>query len=310
MLIRESLRTFVTWQGDSERWNAYRPRAGDVIVCTYPKCGTTWVQQIVVSLIHQEPHVDGVTRIAPWFDARNAGPVDEMMAQLDAQPHRRSIKAHQGINAMPLYDEVKYINVGRSGPDVALSYHHHLMGMTQRAAERFDQIGLSDPRLNAPVPRPAADAAEFFRDWLDPAALGFMASEYFAIARSFWAERALPNVLMVHYNDLKADLDGEMKRIAAFLEIETPAALWPKLVEAATFDAMQERGEKIHPNVVNFEGGKLRFFNKGTNERWRGLFRDEDVAFYQQRLATETSAGLTHWIAHGRNGGDPRTAAD
>jgi hypothetical protein len=46
---------------------------------------------------------------------------------------------------------------------------------------------------------------------------------------------------MVHYNDLKADLSGEMKRIAAFLGIETPAALWPELVEAATFDKMKDR---------------------------------------------------------------------
>ena len=38
-----------------------------------------------------------------------------------------------------------------------------------------------------------------------------------------------PNLLMVHYADMKADLEGEMRRVAGFLEIEVPERLWPGL---------------------------------------------------------------------------------
>ena len=53
---------------------------------------------------------------------------------------------------------------------------------------------------------------------------------------------------MVHYNDLKADLAGEMARIAAFLDIAVPDELMPRLVEAARFAAMQRDGEALLPH--------------------------------------------------------------
>ena len=40
-----------TWMTDSRRWDTYRPRTGDIVVATYPKCGTTWMQRIVDLLI-------------------------------------------------------------------------------------------------------------------------------------------------------------------------------------------------------------------------------------------------------------------
>ena len=69
-----------------------------------------------------------------------------------------------------------------------------------------------------------------------------MSDGFFAIERSFWCERRRANMLLVHYNDLKADLSGDMKRIADFLGIETPDELWPQLVEAASFEAMKRDG--------------------------------------------------------------------
>ena len=69
-----------------------------------------------------------------------------------------------------------------------------------------------------------------------------MSAGFFSLERSFWTERRRSNLLMIHYNDLKADLSGEMKRIADFLGIATPDALWPQLVEAASFEAMKRDG--------------------------------------------------------------------
>ncbi len=36
---------------DSSRWAAYNHRPGDILVCAPPKCGTTWMQTIVASLL-------------------------------------------------------------------------------------------------------------------------------------------------------------------------------------------------------------------------------------------------------------------
>src|SRR5262249_42289179 len=114
------------------------------------------------------------------------------------------------------------------------------------------------------------------------------------------------NLLMVHYNDLKADLSGEMKRIAAFLGIETPAALWPQLVEAATFEKMKGDGASLLPGIeMAVKGGHQTVLNKGTNGRWRDVLTKDDVAHYRERAAAELPPELNGWLEHGRKGGEP-----
>lgn len=47
-----------------------------------------------------------------------------------------------------------------------------------------------------------------------------------AHVQSFWDMRHTGNVVMLHYQDLRSDLEGEMRRLAAQLGIETPEELW------------------------------------------------------------------------------------
>ena len=58
----------------------------------------------------------------------------------------------------------------------------------------------------------------YFRDWLEGDGAPFWS--FWENVRSWWAIRALPNVMMVHFADLKADMPGEIKRIGAFLDME------------------------------------------------------------------------------------------
>ncbi len=52
-------------------------------------------------------------------------------------------------------------------------------------------------------------------------------------------------------NDLKADLDGEMRRIADFLDIAIPENLWPGLVQAADFESMKHSVDELMPKASN-----------------------------------------------------------
>src|SRR3954465_46122 len=99
---------------DNRRWQRFVPRADDIFVCTPPKCGTTWMQTIVVELLFPDGAPARVTELAPWTDARGE-PGDSLMARLDAQPYRRTIKTHTPADGIPWYPGASYLVVGRDG---------------------------------------------------------------------------------------------------------------------------------------------------------------------------------------------------
>jgi aryl sulfotransferase len=102
-----------------------------------------------------------------------------------------------------------------------------------------------------------------------------------------------------------------MRRIAAFLGIETPAALWPRLVEAASFEAMKRDGPiLLGPLGALFEGGSDRFLFKGSNGRWKDELSAGDLAL-ADKLVERFSPGLRSWVQNGRRvAGDPVTSTD
>ena len=108
----------------------------------------------------------------------------------------------------------------------------------------------------------------------------------------------------MHYNDLKADLEGEMRRIARFLEIEVPAAKWPILIDAATFASMKRDSAFLGPEMgMIFEGGADRFLYKGTNDRWRDVLTAEDLALYEAAAARTLTPELKRWLESGATSG-------
>src|SRR5204863_287389 len=115
---------------DSRRWERFQPREDDIIIATYRKSGTTWTQRIVDCLVFQSPDVRPFGDISRWLDATVFHPIEDDIATLEAQTHRRYLKSHLPFDALPLWDTVKYIHVGRDGRDSALSWQNHLQGFT------------------------------------------------------------------------------------------------------------------------------------------------------------------------------------
>ena len=215
MLVRPAMREYRTWIMDSRRWEAYRPRSGDVVVATYPKCGTTWTQRIVSLLIFQSPEPVALSKIAPWLDQRFR-PIESVIADLEQQTHRRAIKTHLPFDGLPVFDEVKYIHVVRDGRDACLSFHNHGTGLTEATLAELDKAGLGDELISKPYPRTPQDPATYFHRWLSESALrgnsdGYQSVSFFEMEGTYWRERNRNNLLFVHYSDLKSDLEGEMR---------------------------------------------------------------------------------------------------
>jgi aryl sulfotransferase len=295
---------------DSDRWSAYRPRTDDIVIATYPKCGTTWTQRIVSMLLAGDAAPAPVS--GPWFDFRPRGTAAETAVEAEALSGRRHLKSHLPYDALPVYAGVKFIHVARDGRDSALSFHNHILGYTPAANERMDQVSLADPKFGDRMPGTSSDPAVFFRGWLaDGGALGDPGASYWAMERSYWAARCDANMLLVHYADMKAGLGGEIGRIARFLEIELSAPILAEIVAAADFDAMREQGGQLMPgSEATWDGGAQRFLYKGVNGRWKDVLTGKDLAAYAAKVKVEFSPALAAWLEYGRLvAGDPERAA-
>lgn len=92
--LPEVTRVYQNHHLDSTRWNAYEPRASDIIVTTSYKAGTTWTQQILHELLHgaSDP-MPGFQEVTPWPDARFL-PIskEDLKPFFDNIPGRRFLK--------------------------------------------------------------------------------------------------------------------------------------------------------------------------------------------------------------------------
>ncbi|MCB1672876.1 MAG: sulfotransferase domain-containing protein [Gammaproteobacteria bacterium] len=303
-LIRGPLREARSKYFDSRGWDDFQARSDDVVIATYPKCGTTWTQRIVGMLIFQSDEPFPVQDSSPWPDFR-LPPPGAMHALAESQTHRRFLKSHLPFDALPVYEGVKYIHVARDGRDAAMSFHNHKLNYTDQVIARAAEVLADDPKFDTGISRADPDPAAHFHAWLqgEEDHIGDPACGFWHIERSFWDARDEPNVLLVHYGDMKADLEGEMRRIAEFLDIDIPEELWPRLTEAARFESMKGKAEELMPTAGEiWQGGGNTFLNKGFNGRWRGVFHEQDLDLYDAKVKNEFAPDLARWIEYGRLG--------
>jgi len=287
-----SLRPYRTAVYDNQRWARFTPRPRDIFVCTPPKCGTTWTQTIAVNLLWPDgDHPATVMELSPWLEAEFY-PLDEMMARLEAQTHRRVIKSHTPADGIPFFPDAKYVFVARDGRDAFMSFCHHREVFRDDVREKLNVRALADGV--PPMPPWDGDVHGFFAAWM---AMG----DLFTHVATFWKRRGEPNLLFVHYADLKSDLAGEMRRIAEFLEVEVSAAKWPGVVERCTFESMKANGDRVG-SFWNFDGGAQSFLFKGTNGRWRDVLTPAELDAYRTRVAELLPPEAAAWLERGRHG--------
>lgn len=288
---------------DSTHWDSYRPRAGDIVISTPYKSGTTWMQAICAALIFQSPVLpapqDG---LSPWPDSRFVAAADTAAA-LEAITHRRYIKTHLPLDGLPYHECVKYIVMGRDGPDVFVSMWNHWQNMRP---EVLDLINRLPGRVGPAFPPPPRDLRVAFDEWIDRPGFPWEQDGYpfwspTYHAQSWWDYRHLPNILFVHFNDLLRDLDGEMRRIAGYLGIDVDEGRWPALVRSAAFEEMRANAALTAPQAtLGIWKDTAAFFHRGTNRQWDGILSNEQIARYRALVASRLPASLEGWLRYGR----------
>ncbi|MCF1707246.1 sulfotransferase domain-containing protein [Tabrizicola sp. J26] len=279
---------------DSTIWNDFAFRPDDIILATYAKSGTTWMQQIVGQILFDGAEGLNLAAMSPWMDLR-VPPKEVKLAEVEAQAHRRFLKTHLPVDALVFSPEAKYIYIGRDGRDMVWSLHNH----HSRANEHwYGALNDTPGRVGPPIGKPNPDQREYFLDWLENDGAPFWS--YWDNVRTWWAIRDLPNVLVVHFQDLKDDLPGEIARIAAFLGAKPDAETLQRITSHCTFDYMKSHADEVAPlGGALWEGGGDSFIHKGTNGRWRDMLTAEDVAAYEARALAELGPDCARWLASG-----------
>ncbi len=279
---------------NSEIWNDVTFRDDDIIVSTWAKAGTTWVQQIVSQLLtHGKPGIP-ISETSPWVDMR-VPPAEVKLPMVEALESPRVLKTHLPVDALRFSPDAKYIYVGRDGRDVVWSLHNHHM---EAGDVWYDKLNNSPGLVGDPVSRPNPDVSAYFDEWLEKD--GYPMWSFWENVRTWWEIRDLPNVEFVHFSDLKKDRPGEIRRLAEFLEITIDEDSWDDILLHTSFEHMKENAALAAPM-----GGKLWdrgaqvFINKGANGRWNDVLTSEQVSLYEETAVRELGEETAHWLANG-----------
>lgn len=301
------MRRYRTMVSDSALWADFRFREDDIVISAPPKCGTSWMQMLCALLVFDSAEFDRpLTEISPWYDATTYD-VAATFAKLEAQQHRRFIKSHTPLDGLPFQDGVTYLCNGRDPRDVAVSFDAANANISPEAME--DAAASAGIRPED-VPPPPEDPRERFRLWIDAefvngaVGLGATLANLVHHVQTFWDRRDDPQVVLFHYDDLLADLPGQLSRLAGALGIDRSPERIAALAAEAAFERMRDRADELAPGLDNRIWRSNRaFFRAGRSGTWRDLLGPADLERYEQRLAELAPPDLAAWL---HNGGTAR----
>ena len=279
---------------DSTIWNDFKFRDDDIVISTWAKSGTTWMQQIVAQLLFGPDKDRAVAEMSPWLDIR-VPPKAVKLPVVEAQTHRRFLKTHLPVDALVYSPKAKYIYIGRDARDVVWSLYNHHVNANQTW---YSVLNDTPGRVGPPIGPPAPDIRQYWREWLDGDGHPFW--PFWDNVRTWWEIRQLPNVMFVHFAEMKRDMPGQMRRIAAFIGASIHESKWDEMLEQCSFDWMKKNATKATPLGGAFwDGGAETFVHKGVNGRWADTLTAEECAEYEARAVKELGPECAHWLKTG-----------
>lgn len=251
----------------------FQPRDTDILISTFPKCGTNWMKYIVHTIITrgQKPLESShqlTYEAVPYMDISGLAPLENL-------PDPRPIHYHLPYDMIPKNPNSKYIYIFRNPKDTVVSFYHF--------TKQTDELNIT------------------FDEYFDTFMKGLVAyGDYFDHVLSWYERRHDPNVLFLSYEQLQADTKGQLLEIARFLgenyhaELSKDNELLEKVLQLISFQNMKKSLMKEAPNKQNeyelesnaidspfpapgprYEVKYLRYFRKGIVGDWKNHLSPE-----------------------------------
>jgi len=301
-ILAPALRSYSGGVTRPERWSTWSPRMGDILVCTPPKCGTTWTQTMLTMLVYGGPEAlpGKVPVLSPWVDADLGVPADEVAAALAAQEGRRVVKTHAPADGFPVWEGVSVVAVYRHPLDAFFSLRKHAENMADRDH-------------NEPMLQPLSEAFRYYvtapaqPDHMDVDCLEMLVLHYQQTALS----GRLPELRLFHYADMLRDGRRTVAALAQATGIAADAGLIARVAEATAFCAMKANAAQFAPVAgTGFWKSDAGFFDSASSGKWQGALSEEDLALYRQRLEELVpDSAARHWLENGQGSVEPPAPA-
>jgi len=263
-------------------------RGSDTWVCSYPKTGTTWTQEMVwligndvdfeaakVPLDERFPFLEVCTLTntkaeQKILDGPSPKQLSDSIHYVQQQQHPRFIKTHLPFNLLP--KEIrngsktpKIIYVMRNPKDTCVSYYHHcrLFQGCRTSLEDFTKVFLADKA---------------------------MYGSFWKHIFGYWENKGLPNLLIIKYEDMKKDNASVIRKVASFLNKTVTDEQIQKLVKHLSFETMKKNKAVNGDDFLELRKNKNLTYGDGA------FIRSGVVGKYKEELSQETIKKFDVWI--------------
>jgi len=260
----------------ADRIYNFELREDDIWIVTYPKCGTTWTQEMlwmIVNDVDQEkgqlplftrtPFLEmGCITLGKTRDFSGLGIPENVKSMLEASlkdaisytedlQGRRVIKTHMPLEFLPpkILEKCKVVYVARNVKDCAVSYFHHNVHV-----QPHDFQGSFSDFVNV-----------FEKE------LVFYGS-YWHHVLGGWKKRDNKNLKFIWFEEMKADQKRVIEELCTFLDHPLSEDKVETLVEHLKFENIR-KNPAINPPKP--EGYKFDFIRKGVVGDWKNYFTEE-----------------------------------